>query len=158
MINCKIIFTHLFSKINFNLVRKIIKISILLNLCIGLLEFITFIFIYGHGINSSDINNNIGKNDDIDLNIDVVDVKEKREGNIDIDYNSNTYFDDESKHSNSMHLNQNQRNVTIEIPTYESDVSEPQFQFNLISPSPNETWTIGWLICRSIVYNINYLL
>ncbi|ORX59059.1 hypothetical protein BCR36DRAFT_316854, partial [Piromyces finnis] len=42
-----------------------------------------------------------------------------------------------------MLINQNQRNVTIEIPTYESDASEPQFQFNLISPNPNETWTIG---------------
>jgi len=121
-----------------NFFSKLIKISIAINLYISLLELFPYIFIFENGIqlvattsipfNKTELFNNENNNNSINIQEELSKNKEVQ---------SNAIF--------SNNNSSNQRNVTIGIPTYESDVSEPQFQFNLISPSPNETWTIGKL-------------
>eukprot|EP00833_Pecoramyces_ruminatium_P011344 jgi/Orpsp1_1/1185376/evm.model.c7180000093459.1 len=99
--------------------RKILKFLVVISLYFSILELLLYIHIFGNSIQSvaATITTHIDQN--VPRNI------------------------SEGVQANSLLNQNNQRNVTIEIPTYESDVSEPQFQFNLISPSPNETWTIG---------------
>jgi len=161
-------------KRNFNFDKMVLKFLILLNLYLGLLEFLSYSYVYGNEIDSVDVNVDTGINLDIGTTIDdnieleneinndadndidndisklgigIDEILEiNSDSNLDsnsIDYGEKIYSHGSNKFINSKPLSQNQRNVTIEIPTYESDVSEPQFQFNLISPSPNETWTIG---------------
>jgi len=201
MCNSKLQFIYNSVKINLNFNKMGLKFFILLNLYLGLLQFLSYSYVYGKGIDYPNINNDV----DVDRNLDVDSMVNStgKDDHVEIDWNNNVNIDKEvdtdninnninmendieivsdddieyikkdvnkrlksksdpilndfnnyeeyingnnNKYSSGKLLNQNQRNVTIEIPTYESDVSEPQFQFNLISPSPNETWTIGKIV------------